>query len=210
MDDFSLISHKINFNFGPRVDIWDDRNPYYLIEFYERIQNGWALVSTVEEIYPFNYFQYIAIRFRNNWMVKIWSWENSEPTLLVQHTYNEKNQNILLNFDSDIFNEHIIWYNLTKKYQSDFMCNVSIVSKFSDKLKNLFIDNKIEIYSEAPNKEYYGTYNIGRYDIITSPTRQWGSGLASPNQGRHFVSPNHPKNWMQLDTEEIFNDIMNL
>jgi hypothetical protein len=160
------------------------------------------------EVYHNNWYDIIQIFKKENMILRLSENKDTGKYII--------NDNILLiiwnKWGKEYFyNKNNIYYQISDedKYNLNIdISNIQTITQFER--KNLFIDNKIEIYSEAPNKEYYGTYNIGRYDIITSPTRQWGSGLASPNQGRHFVSPNHPKNWMQLDTEEIFNDIMNL
>jgi len=210
MSDFSQISHGISFNYGPRIDIWDFMCPEYMVEFYEMVEGGWGVQNVYMPLYPNHFFLNNGSRYRNQWKIKVWGWINGEPTQLLEHTYDEKNKQIKIVFDSDNFKEHIIWYNLSKKFQDDFACKVIISSEFSDRLISLFGDKQILFLNDSNDNNIYATYHIGRYNIPHHPNHEWGSGFMNPNQSRPKMSFDHPNDWYPLTSEELFNDIMNL
>jgi len=210
MNDFSNISHGISFNYGPRIDIWDFKCPEYMVEFYEMVEGGWGLQNVYMPMLPNHFFLNDGARYRNKWKIKVWGWVDGQPVQVLEHTYNETDKQIQIIFDSDNFKEHIIWYNLTKKFQNDFNCNVTISSKFKDKLISLFNNNDVTFLDDENNQNFYATYRIGRYNIPHHPNHEWGNGFMNPNQSRPKMSFDHPNDWYKMTSEQLFNDIMNL
>jgi hypothetical protein len=215
MKDFSKIHCNINFVDGVFVEILDFYSQNYLIEFYENTGRGWSLVSH-SILYPNTWFKYVAKKFRNNWRVLVYGWYDNNPELLVQHTFNESDEKVLLNFKSDSYKESLEWAKLAVKYKDNTQCNLEIYSKFSERLKNNISDKKITFLSDKPEFTnfgcpYYAEFKIGKYHFTHNAYGEWGSGWPIyQNHTKPNVSDQHRTDWLGLSSTELFNDIMNL
>jgi len=215
MEDFKKINCVSRFIDGPFIEITDNHSPIYIIELYEKLGNEWGLVYSDNEFYPFRWFKYLR-KFRTKWMVKIWGVENELPVLLYQHTYDENNKNILIEFDSPVFETNLKWIYMSENFSKESNSNVYITSKFSDRLKSLYngpikiINNKININEFCDLHNIYASYKIGKYDIQSKTWNFWESGGIFENHAKHYSSWDHPDNWIKFSDEELFNNILGL
>lgn len=216
MEDISLINHRIKFHGGPRLDIWDYHNETYLVEFYEKIGNEWGLVKSFEHFGRFTFYHFYLKTFAVNWQIRISGWKDNKVVPLVIHTFTHQDKKILLEFKSDIFDDHKKWLEMSQKMKQDFNCDVVIVSKFYDRLTN---DN-VNVINEKPENyfdEFYSSFIIGKdnnmnqYQEIEAVSH-YPELLKNPfaNSGNVFYSCSHKTNPIKLNADELFNDIMNL
>jgi len=171
MEDFSKINHRITFNLGPKIEIFDTHSPVYLIEYYEWFGDDWALIYTNHNIKAFHWFKHNKA-FRTKWQIKIWGVENELPVLLTQHTYNEENKNVLLKFEYPSYKIHKAWFEKAIKYMEKTGVNLFIESKYAEKLKNEF-DTNITLINKTDNfdgfinlNQIYATYTKSNQKVL--------------------------------------------
>jgi hypothetical protein len=215
MNNFKNINCKINFVDGVFINIYDSWNTEYLVEVYENFGNDWAL-SSHSFLNCGHWYKFIGKKFRNPWRVKIWGWENEQPVLVAEETYDEMDKNVALTFDTDSYSEARIWTELAIKYRDKFRTNLNIISKFSGRLTNEYKDSKITFFDksftvEYDSDKYYSHFKIGRYNIKRDSLGEWGSGWRfCSNHTKPNISSEHRADWISFDSTELFNNIMNL
>lgn len=215
MEDFSKINHRITFNLGPKIEIFDTHSPVYLIEYYEWFGDDWALIYTNHNIKAFHWFKHNKA-FRTKWQIKIWGVENELPVLLTQHTYNEENKNVLLKFEYPSYKIHKAWFEKAIKYMEKTGVNLFIESKYAKKLKNEF-DTNITLINKTDNfdgfinlNQIYATYEIFRHEIQSKSFNSWESDGIFENHANHYKSFQHRNDWIKFSNEELIDDILGL
>lgn len=215
MEDFSKINHRITFNLGPKIEIFDTHSPVYLIEYYEWFGDDWALIYTNHNIKAFHWFKHNKA-FRTKWQIKIWGVENELPVLLTQHTYNEENKNVLLKFEYPSYKIHKVWFEKSIKYMEKTGVNLFIESKYAKKLKNEF-DTNITLINKTDNfdgfinlNQIYATYEIFRHEIQSKSFNSWESDGIFENHANHYKSFQHRNDWIKFSNEELIDDILGL
>ena len=215
MEDFSKINHRITFNLGPKIEIFDTHSPVYLIEYYEWFGDDWALIYTNHNIKAFHWFKHKKA-FRTKWQIKIWGVENGLPVLLTQHTYNEENKNVLLKFEYPSYKIHKAWFKKAIKYMEKTGVNLFIESKYAEKLKNEF-DTNITLINKTDNfdgfinlNQIYATYEIFRHEIQSKSFNWWESDGIFENHANHYKSFQHRNDWIKFSNEELIDDILGL
>lgn len=215
MKDFSKIYCNINFVDGVFVEILDTYSTNYLVEFYEKSESGWSFVSHTF-LYPSTWFKYVGKKFRNNWRVLVYGWSNNEPELLVQHTFNESDEKVLLSFKTDSFSESLLWSNLASNYRIKTNCTLEIYSNFADRLESIVSDKKIKFIKDKPNFTnfncpYYAEFKIGKSHFTHTSYGEWGTGWPIyQNHTKPNISMLHRNDWLGLSSTELFNDIIKL
>ena len=216
MNDFSHIDHRISFHDGCRVDIWSNRNDYYLVEFYEKIGNEWGLIEGNSNFPAFTYFLFYGKRFAIDWQIRISGWEDNKVVPLVTHTFSHFGKDILLFFDSDKFKDHSIWLSLSILMQEKYGCRITIVSRFHDRLNNEFVP-VIEKEPEDYTTRFYSSFHIGinpeyspRTEVSSLSFYPWTLDNPFANSGKSYYSSFHKTHPLTLTPEEIFKDILNL
>ena len=204
------INVNLSFNNGPVVDILDNHSPKYLVEFYENLGNDWALVHSMHNILPFHFYGYNR-KFRTDWRIKVWGWENLKPVLLVDYIYNEVDKNILLVFEHNNYNTQRVWLNSAITFRDKNRCELLIKSKFKDRLKDDFKNQKITFYdlNENIDKEIYATYKIKKFDIQSQTANFWESDLIFENHSKAYKNWNIPVDWVTIPNEKIIDYILN-
>jgi hypothetical protein len=215
MEDFSKINHRITFNLGPKIEIFDTHSPVYLIEYYEWFGDDWALIYTNHNIKAFHLFKHNKA-FRTKWQIKNWGVENELPVLLTQHTYNEENKNVLLKFEYPSYKIHKAWFEKAIKYMEKTGVNLFIESKYAEKLKNEF-DTNITLINKTDNfdgfinlNQIYATYEIFRHEIQSKSFNWWESDGIFENHANHYKSFQHRNDWIKFSNEELIDDILGL
>lgn len=209
MDIIKKINSSIHFNGGPTVDILDNHSPKYLVEFYENLGSDWSLVHSMHDIRPFHFYAYKR-KFRTNWRIKVWGWED-KPVLVLDHIYDETNQNILLVFEHNNYNVQRVWLDTAIKYRDKHRCNLSIRSKFYDRFKKEFNNTQISFYdmTENINKTFYATYKVKKFDIQSQTANFWESELIYENHSMAYKTWEIPVDWVTIPNEKIIDYILN-
>ena len=187
----------------------------YLLEIYESFAGDWALTQYTC-MPPYSWYNFFAKQTRNKFRVKILGFVNDEIVTLLDHTYNDTNENVLLRFSTDSYKETKIWAEQSMKFMNNTNSIVTVESKFADRLLIDYPNSNIKITDNAnlnwfESTNFYASYDIGRFHIPKTALGEWGSSHAIySNHTKPQVSSQHKIDWVGLSSEEIFNDIMNL
>lgn len=211
--------YTVSFIYGPRVNLLSNHSKKYLVEFYERFGEDWALVHTEHKMSPFTWFEYLR-HFRTEWRIKIWGWKD-KPVLLADHTYNEQDKKVYLHFESNRFDVHLNWFMKAKQFAAQTGAQLIIESRFKDRLQNtvqagsnIILVDKMKDRSERDqyiqHNDVYAMYFIGRKDIQSRAQNWWESGAIFVNHGRHYKSFDHPVDWVSMPDEQLFESILGL
>lgn len=123
------------------------------------------------------------------------------------HRYNDAGKLVRFNLHTEDVKEAIIWYNRVVQYQKLHMCEIYIDSYFSE----VQVLNKSKYKVDGLN--FYKTYNIGRFpkaskDFKTRHTSEHGH--IRYGYWKSFWSYEHPRDWKNLTSQEIADDILGL
>ena len=215
MEDIKNINAMTTFRQGPKVEVLDYHSSVYLVEFYEKLGNEWALVRSIHDFKPYTWFKYNRT-FRTKWRIKIYGIENDLPKLVYQHTYNETDKNILLSFDEPNFEVQLKWLIKVNEFSKNFDCNVFVETQFKKRLqKNLntpvkLIDKLSEYEQFFNENSIYAHYKIGKYDIQSKSYDWWESKGIFENHAKHYESWDYPDNWIKFANEDIIDNILGL
>ena len=215
MEDIKKIDANTSFLLGPKVEITDNHSQFYLVEFYEKMGNEWALVRSIHDFKPYTWFKYNRT-FRTKWRVKIYGLENDLPSLVYQHTYNETDKNILITFDEPNFDTQLKWLIKVNEFSKKYHCNVIIDTQFKKRLvsnlnTSVRVTDKItdyELYCSENN--IYAHYKIGKYDIQSRSYNWWESDGIFENHAKHYKSWDYPDNWIKFANEDLIDNILSL
>jgi hypothetical protein len=123
------------------------------------------------------------------------------------HRYNDYSKLVRFNLKTENREELEIWLDRIHLYQEVHGCEIFINSKFDD------VNKKFSTYYRTYDIDFYKTYNIGRYpksstDFRTMDMRM--EGLIWFGNFKKFWSYQHPRNWNNLSSQEIIDDILGL
>jgi hypothetical protein len=203
----------INFSPFPKVKVYGpDLN--YLVELREyrkgedhssHIQSH-KITTSPEEIWRKEFT--VPIEFYGEWEVIIYKFVlNYGLQKIYAHRFNDAGQMVLFNLDTHNFDEASLWADRIKEYERIHMCKPTVVSRFEE------IDKMFPSFYKTSGIEYYKTYNIGRFpkqstDFKTRDHRKHGKIWYG--NWKVFWSYEHPRNWTNLDSKEIVDDILGL
>jgi len=215
MKDFSSINAIVNWNRGPRIDVNDSSCDNFALNINQFINNKWCSIHEDCNFKPLHYFK-SHLTFRAKWKIKIWKWDSSLIQVF-ESTYDETNKNICIHFKSDNYETHKLW--LWKSIQLSLNYNfiLHITSKFASRLKNDFKNLSIFIHSEIKDyesfeKDYaiYASYIIDRKEILTNTANWWESDVIFMNHSFAAKSWDHKRDWIGMNDEEIYNNIIGI
>jgi autotransporter strand-loop-strand O-heptosyltransferase len=190
------IEPKISINLidGPYVEITDDFDKEYVVNFIDKDTNNILHTSKIKN----GWWTKSSIQYYKNWKIKINS-ENFEKEYDIDLT----NKNILISFESKSFGDNIAWIPYVEKFRVENKCNV-ICSTFHN---DLFRDGYPEIKFIEPGStvnDVFGVYRIGlfkndnKFDITkhpSDPKKEPLTKIASDILGLEYVElkPKVPK-----------------
>jgi len=215
MYKINKINHHLSFTKGPTIHIWAEDLPWYLYEIYEHFAGDWSLVQ-YHVMSPYTWYNYHAKQNRKNYRIKVSGFINDEFVTLIDHIYDETDENVLLKFKTDSYNETKIWTEQSIQYKKLTLCNVTIESKFYERLREDYKYSGLNFEGSVPTDflnpgEFYASFTIGKIHYTPESLGEWGSNhMVYSNHTKPQVSHNHKIPWLGLSSEEIFNDIMNL
>jgi hypothetical protein len=123
------------------------------------------------------------------------------------HRYTDYGKVVLFNLVTDDKEECLLWLDRVYQYQKNHGCKIAVNTNFSD------INKSIPSYYNVSGIDFYKTYNIGRFpktsnDFKTVDPRK--DGLIWYGNWKTFWSYQHPRNWANLSSQEIVDDILGL
>jgi hypothetical protein len=215
MADFSSINATVNWNRGPRIDVYDSSCNYFALNINQLINNKWCSIHEDCNFKPFHFFK-SNFRFRATWKIKIWKWEDSLIQVF-ESTYDETNKNICIHFKGDNYEAHKLWLLKSIKLSIDYEFILHVTSKFASRLKNDFKNASVSIHSEIKDyesfeKKYaiYASYIIDRKEILTKTANWWESDSIFLNHSFVAKSWDHKRDWIGMNDEEIYNNIIGI
>ena len=123
------------------------------------------------------------------------------------HRFCDYGKYVLFNLFTDNKVECEVWLDRVKEYERLHECKVVVNTKFQE------LNKKFGYYYSPIQIDYYKTYNIGRFpksseDFRTKDPRKhdklWFGNYKT------FWSYQHPRPWVELNSQEIIDDILGL
>jgi hypothetical protein len=211
MDIIKKANCYADFTDGPCVHILDDRSEFYLVEFFEKLGDSWALVNSCHDIKPFHYYKY-ARKFRTDWKIQVWGWENEFPIKVYEHIFNENGKNVLLTFCDYSFSVQSSWFKKALEYKQKTGCNLTIQTKFKERLINLFGESscKFILPGESATSDFYACFEIKKFDIQSRTESWWESDLIYENHSKAYKTWDIPIDWVSIPNDEIIKYILGI
>ena len=196
---------------GPCIHVLDGQSEFYLVEIFEKIGNSWGVVNTCHDIKPFHYYKY-ARRFRTDWKVAVWGWENETPVKIFEHVFDEKGKNVLLKFVDYSFNVQSKWVRSAFLYREKTGCNLIIETKFKDRLIDEFGENICDFVfpGESQIEDLYASFEIKKFDIQSRSESWWESDLIFENHAKAYKTWDIPVDWVSIPNEDIIKYILGI
>jgi hypothetical protein len=215
MKDFSSINAIVNWNRGPKIDIQDSSCSSFAVNINQLINNKWCALHQDCNFKPFHFFK-SNFTFRSKWKIKIWKWDNSLIQVF-ESTYDETNKNICIHFKHDSYEVHKLWLLKSIKLSTDCNFILHVTSKFASRLKHDFKNTSVFIHSKTEDyerfeKDYniYASYIIDRKEILTKTGDWWESDAIFLNHASISKSWDHKRDWIGMNDEEIYNNIIGI
>lgn len=203
----------VDFNRGTHVRISGPED-YYLVEMVEYVEGedtpkhieGFKVSPNLKNAWRKDFT--IPIEFYLDFGVFVYKVIDSYGlTRIYNHRYCDYGKLVLFNLVTNDEEECKLWTERVMEYQRRHECKVAIKSNFPE------IDKKFKNFYYSSGIDYYKTYNIGRFpknstDFRTKDPRK--EGLIWYGNYKTFWSYQHPRNWVDLTSQEIADDILGL
>jgi hypothetical protein len=219
MKDFKKINVECKFFKGIRVDVVSDHSHEYLIQFWEKVGAEFYYFHTFA-LLPHHYYHFGAIQFSRDFQVRVLGWNREEQVteLLAVETYSHHGNNILLEFVSDTYEDHLTWLILSRQMKKDYKCNITVISRFWKRLPDIGIPLVEKMISQHDlYSNFYSCFTIGiqgwqgqfidRGDIHRWPIvcNDWTAGAALS-----YYSSSHPQFPHLQSSEDLFKSTLNI
>lgn len=202
-----------SFNQGIHVNVNGPDN-YYLVEVLEYKKNHLSPVAlesyhvnTLGLVGIPNFFT-LPIEFHMDFEVNIYKVElNHGLKKIFTHRFNDAGKLVKFIVETEDKDEAHLWYESIAEYCKLHLCDKVIQSRFPS--VNKFSNPKYF----AKNIEPYKTYRIGRFPKVSNDWRTLDlrkEGLIWFGNWKTFWSYQHPRDWKNLSSKEIVNDILGL
>ena len=204
---------RLDFRDGIKVFV-NGPEIYYLVEINEYKKNSDFPVFvdsyhiTTKHGCGYSYFYHLPIEFYFDFEVNIYKFtDNFGLTKIFSHRYNDRGQLVKFILDTNSFAEAELWVNEIDKYQKQHGCKIVLDTEFEE-LTDFFNTKYL-----TSNLDYYKIFKIGRFpkssdDWRTKDFRK--EGFIWYGYGKTFWSYQHPRNWVDLSSQEIVDDILGL
>lgn len=211
----SLNNERIVFHFNPEIALKiSGPDSFYYVELREYPKND--DMSLLVESYKisgsndseFRKVFHVPIQFYGDWEVSVYKYVNDFGLKRIYtHRYNDYGKIVRFNLDTENFDECALWKSRIDLYCKINGCRPQIYSDFDE------INKSVETYYNIQGIDTYKTYNIGRYpkksnDFRTTDHRK--EGVIWYGNWKTFWSYEHPRNWNDLTSQEIVDDILGL
>lgn len=209
----ALNDERIIFNFDKGVTVrmsGPDSNYYVELREYNKNESN----SFTVESYPItpdkgrNPYFWVPIEFYGDWQVSIYKFVDKVGlNLIYTHRFCDYGKLVRFNVETYNYKECLDWVSRVEEYVRIHGCIPLISTPFDN------INTKYLTYYNVPTMDVYKTYNIGRFpknshDFRTLDHRKLG--LMWFANWKTFWSYQHPRNWSELSSREIVDDILGL
>jgi hypothetical protein len=206
-------NEQIEITFNPYIYVnVSGPEHYYYVEVREYVKDNPE--SRIVEAFQINgnsdflrdYNFYFFGEFYGDYEISVYKFvKNVGLQKIYNHRYNDCGKLVQFNLVTENVEEAKVWVNSINEYQRKHGCVVKVTSKFEE-INNLYNDNK----DSLP----YKTYNIGRFLKTSTDFKSIGETRKHGNiwfgNWKVFWSYQHPRNWKELSSKEIADDILGL
>jgi hypothetical protein len=202
---------EINFNPSIYVNVLGPDHFYY-VEVREYVKD--SPESKLVEAFHFNrnanlvkdYNFYFFAEFYGDYEISVFKFvKNVGLQKIFNHRYNDCGKLVQFNLVTENIEDAKVWVKSINEYQQKHGCIVKVNSKF-DEINNLYKTDNVSTL--------YKTYNIGRFPKTSTDFKSVGETRKYGNlwfgNWKVFWSYQHPRNWKELSTKEIADDILGL
>lgn len=205
----------IHYSFDDGVSVRvEGPDNYYYVEIREFPPNssesffleGYHLAKEPSPCYRETIFKYRA-KFYFDFELLVYKVDvNHGFVKIFQHRYDDREQLVLFNIDTEDIKEATLWYDKCTLYSDIHGCKSVIRTKFDE------LNHRNKNYFLLDGYEFYKIYNIGRYPKTSQDFRSIGDKRVENTTWfglwRKYWSYEHPREWKLLSSEEIVDDIL--
>lgn len=189
---------------GPDYFYYIELREYHKNESESRFVEGFHINKLVNIVKDSNF--YFFGEFYGDYEISVYKFvENVGLQKIFVHRYNDCGEVVQFNLVTDNIEDAKIWVKSINEYQQKHGCVVRINSNFEE-INNLYITDNILLP--------YKTYNIGRFEKTSTDFKTIGDTRKYGNlwfgNWKVFWSYQHPRNWKELSSKEISDDILGL
>jgi hypothetical protein len=208
---------ELKFNSSTIVYFWPfdgyDENESYHVIFYEKKDGKW--IESMNEhlkFQPYHWFSFFR-RFFHEMKVQLITFDEEFGTrVIAEDWFDPKGKDVKISIDTEDRHEAFVWIEQALEFGKKWDCRISIECprEIAERAIPIYVDVD---FSTEP-KDFYATYNIGRYDILVEGIYKYGAQVQSKGwvNGGHkfFRSFSNPRDWKTLHSEQIARDILGL
>jgi len=209
----ALNEERIILNFDKGVNVrMSGPDSHYYVELKEYPKNEDVcytlesyVVSPKGDRNP--YFR-VPIEFYGDWEININKYvDKFGIKLIYSHRFCDYGKLVRFNIETYNYKECELWISRVEEYIRIHGC-IPIISTPFERINQNYLT-----YYNIPTIDVYKTYNIGRFpkdsnDFRTKDHRKMG--LLWFGNWKTFWSYQHPRNWSELSSQEIVDDILGL
>ncbi len=205
-------NENIEIKFDPHiyVNVWGPEHFYY-VEVREYVKDnpeskfveGFHFNRNADIVKDYNFYYFGE--FYGDYEISVFKFvKNVGLQKIYTHRYNDCGQLVHFNLITDNIEDAKIWVKSIDEYQKKHGCIVKVNSKFEE-INTLYSND-----TQSP----YKTYNIGRIPKTSTDFKSVGEKRKHGNlwfgNWKVFWSYQHPRNWKELTSKEISDDILGL
>jgi hypothetical protein len=205
-------NENIEIKFDPYiyVNVWGPEHFYY-VEVREYVKDnpeskfveGFHFNRNADIVKDYNFYYFGE--FYGDYEISVFKFvKNVGLQKIYTHRYNDCGQLVHFNLITDNIEDAKIWVKSIDEYQKKHGCIVKVNSKFEE-INTLYSND-----TQSP----YKTYNIGRIPKTSTDFKSVGEKRKHGNlwfgNWKVFWSYQHPRNWKELTSKEISDDILGL
>jgi hypothetical protein len=122
---------------GLLVNIQSNNSVEFIIELWAYYSNEYHFIDS-KIVKPFRYYKFQDLP-SNNIQIKVFTFNIGVHLLelLTTEIYNHYNKNIFLDFNSDVYSDHLEWLKMSKELMLKYASEVTVRSKYFNRLPNI-------------------------------------------------------------------------
>lgn len=207
---FSLNQERILLKMSPTPTIRiNGPEPFYYIEVkeYNNTDSSYEVVGssfidpknkTFDDYYEFpqNFYgdlEFSIYKIQNKSLVKIYS-----------HRYNDYGKLVVFQLNTEDYEEAEVWTDRIREYEKRRGCIVVLDSNFIE------LDKTFDNFFRIDGLDFYKVYRIGKFEQEKIVLNRDLKKMKFSWFNKDIWSINHPRNWENLSSQEIIDDILGL
>ena len=185
----------------------------YCVIFFEKKDGRWIESGTENlEFKPFCWFAFFR-RFFYEAKVQLICFDEEEGTkIIAEDWFDPTGKPVKVVLDTADRHEAFIWIEQALEFGRKWRCGISIEcgAEIAERAKGIYREADFS----GESSDFYATYHIGRYDMMTEGPGKYGMQMQSKGWvyggSNAFRSFSNPRDWKLLHSEQIARDILGL